>query len=209
MSTSKNRLTPTQARAARRSRRQNRSRVTRWGIGIAVGVVALLLILGLIMPMVGSLGNPISGSPDGPGEKVEDQGTHHIEEGEEHPAYNSQPATSGWHYPQPLAPVSWGIHQTFIPEEKRLHNLEHGGISITYNCAPSCPKLVESLTEIVQRARNESMKVLLSPYPGTKQRVSLTAWTFIDSFDAFDKDRIIEFIDSHHNSKNAPEPYAN
>ena len=128
MSTSKNRLTPTQARAARRSRRQNRSRVTRWGIGIAVGVVALLLILGLIMPMVGSLGNPISGSPDGPGEKVEDQGTHNNEEGEEHPAYNSQPATSGWHYPQPLAPVSWGIHQTFIPEEKRLHNLEHGGI---------------------------------------------------------------------------------
>ena len=209
MSPSKNKLTPTQARAARRSRRQNRSRVTRWGIGIAVGAVALLLILGLIMPMVGSLGNPISGAPDGPGEKVEDQGTQHIEEGAEHPAYNSQPATSGWHYPQPLAPVSWGVHQTFIPEEKRLHNLEHGGISITYNCAPSCPKLVESLTEIVQRARNESMKVLLSPYPGTKQRISLTAWTFIDSFDAFDKDRIIEFIDSHHNSPNAPEPYAN
>ena len=53
---SKNRLTPTQARAARRERRQNRRKFTRVLIGAGVGGVAILLILGLILPMLGDLG---------------------------------------------------------------------------------------------------------------------------------------------------------
>ena len=208
MSTSKNRLTPTQARAARRARQQNRSKFTRYAIGAGVAGVAVLLILGLILPMLGGLENPISGAPDGPGKKLEDQGQYHISEGEEHPAYNSIPATSGWHYAQPLAPVSWGVHKDFIPDEKKIHNLEHGGISITYNCPNGCDQLVESLVGIVERGRREGMELLLSPHPETENRIALTAWTFIDNFDAFDQGRIIEFIDAHHNSPNAPEAQA-
>lgn len=210
MSTNKNKLTPTQSRAARRARRQNRSRLTRWGIGLAVAIVALLLIIGLILPMAGNLGGSrTSSAPEGPGKRIEDQGRDHVEENSDHPPYNSIPATSGWHYTQPLAPVSWGVHGIFIPEEKRIHNLEHGGISITYNCQNDCPQLIKDLTAVVQRARAENMKVLLSPYPNTESRISLTAWTFMDAFNTFDEKRIIEFIESHHNSPNAPEPFAN
>ena len=207
--TTDNKLTPTQARAARRERKQKKSKVTRWLIVVAIVGVAGLLIVSLMLPMVGSIGSQGSGPPDGPGIKVESQGQEHIQEGTEHPPYNSVPATSGWHYPQPLAPVSWGIHSSFIPEEKRIHNLEHGGISITYNCPEGFDDVISELEDIVKRARDENMKVLLSPYPGTERKITLTSWTFIESFDGYDKDKIIDFIYSHHNSPNAPEPYAN
>ena len=210
MTTSNNKLTPTQARAARRERKQKKSKVTRWLIGIGIVGVASLLIISLILPMIGGIGGgPNTETPEGPGKKMERQGREHVQEGTEHPPYNSAPATSGWHYPQPLAPVSWGIHDSFIPEEKRIHNLEHGGISITYNCPEDCQDIISELEGIVLRAREENMKVLLSPYPGTEGKITLTAWTFIESLNNYDKDKIIDFIDSHHNSPNSPEPYAN
>ena len=210
---SKNRLTPTQARAARRERRQNRRKFTRALIAAAVGGVAILLILGLILPMLGDLGGSSDKAPDGPGKRIESDGKDHIEEGAEHPPYRTVPAASGWHYPQPLAPVSWGIHTEFIPEEKRIHNLEHGGISIAYNCADpasdSCKQLTDSLTDIVNRAREANLKVLMSPYPGMPTTIALTAWTFLDAFDEFDKNRINDFIKAHESSPNAPERFAN
>ena len=209
MTTDNNKLTPTQARAARRERKQNKSKITRWLIGIAIVSVASLLIISLILPMIGGIGGGGAETPDGPGTKVESQGREHIQEGIDHPPYNSVPATSGWHYPQPLAPVSWGVHSSFIPEEKRIHNLEHGGISITYNCPEGCEDIISELKGIVERARDENMKILLSPYPGTERKITLTSWTFIQSFDNYDKGKIIDFIDSHHNSPNSPEPYAN
>ena len=209
MTTDNNKLTPTQARAARRERKQKKSKVTRWLIGIAIVGVASLLIISLILTMIGGIGSGGTETPDGPGTKIESQGREHIQEGTEHPPYNSVPATSGWHYSQPLAPVSWGVHSSFIPEEKRLHNLEHGGISITYNCPEGCEDIISELKGIVERARDENMKILLSPYPGTERKITLTSWTFIQSFDNYDKGKIIDFIDSHHNSPNSPEPYAN
>ena len=210
---SKNRPTPTQARAARRERRQNRRKFTRVFIGLAIGGVALLLILGLILPMLGNLGGSSDKTPNGPGKQIESDGRDHIEEGSEHPPYRTVPAASGWHYPQPLAPVSWGIHTEYIPEEKRIHNLEHGGISIAYNCpeptSDDCNQLIESLTSIVDRAREANLKVVMSPYPDMPNKIALTAWTFIDAFDEFDEDRIKDFIKAHESSPNAPERFSN
>ena len=64
-----------------------------------------------------------------PGERVPGQGTTHIQIGQSHPAYNSNPPTSGWHPPQT---VQWGLPRTEIPDEFAVHNLEHGGTWITY-----------------------------------------------------------------------------
>jgi len=208
---SKNKLTASQARAARRERRQNRNKFKRWFIGLAVALIAGLLILSLILPLFDSIGSSSNDeAPDGPGQKMESQGNSHINEGADHPPYNSVPATSGWHYAQPLAPVKWGIHEVFIPEEKRLHNLEHGGVSITYDPDRASDELIASLEELVKNAGSENFsEILLSPYPGTEHIINLTSWLFIDSFNTFDKSRINDFITSHHNSANAPERFAN
>ena len=51
----KNKLTPTQLRAARRNRQEKKKRFTRWFIGSAFGIVAVLLVAGLILPSLQSL----------------------------------------------------------------------------------------------------------------------------------------------------------
>ena len=51
----KNKLTPTQLRAARRNRQEKKKRFTRWLIGSAFGIVAVLLVAGLILPSLQSL----------------------------------------------------------------------------------------------------------------------------------------------------------
>jgi hypothetical protein len=137
--------------------------------------------------------------------KVEGQGAGHVVPGEEHDAYNSVPATSGWHYGAPLAPARWGIHQIPVPDEVLVHNLEHGYVNVHYNCPTRCEELVTELSEIVDDANEIGGKVLMSPYPDMDSKIALTAWTFIDKFDVFDPDRVAEFINSHESSPVAPE----
>jgi hypothetical protein len=194
------RATPTQARAARRQRRERRRRLLRFGAFGTVGALAIIFIVALFLPSI-----PISiggGGPTGDaGERMPDQGTRHIDEGQEHPPYNSVPATSGWHYPSPLAPVPPGVYGTSIPDEQLLHNLEHGGVGVHYNCPDGCDELKELLSSIV-RGVNE---IVMSPFPRLDTRIALTAWTYIDKFDEFDEDRVRTFIGDHLNSPVAPE----
>ena len=209
MSTASNRssrrMTPTQARAARRQRRQRRRRVLRYAGGVAVTLVAGALILSLFLP-----GLPLdtlfrSGTPDGPGVRMEDQGREHVAPTEEHPAYNSYPPTSGWHYNVPLAPARWGTYDEVLEDEILLHNLEHGYVNVHYDCPDGCDQLVAQLGELVQEGVDRGGKLLMSPYPGMDSRIALTAWNFIDQFDEFDEDRIRAFVNAHESSPNAPE----
>ena len=196
----RNRLSATQARAARRARRRARRRILRIAAGAIVGAVALAFIAALFLP-----GLPISigrSAPDGSGVKVPDQGNEHTTLGQGHPAYNSIPATSGWHYAQPEAPVRWGVHDDFVADEYRVHNLEHGGIGIHYNCPEGCDELVQQLSNLVETVAGE---VFLSPYPEMDTRIALTAWTFIDKFNELDEERIKAFIAAYENSPVAPE----
>jgi hypothetical protein len=88
-----------------------------------------------------------------------------------------------------------------------VHNLEHGGIGVHYNCPNGCEDLVRQLAAIVNQSVNDGKKVIMSPYPGMDTAVALTAWTFIDSLDEFDERRVRDFISAHESSSNAPEPF--
>jgi len=127
---------------------------------------------------------------DLPGEKLPDLGNLHIQTASDpHTSYNSEPPTSGPHLPY-IAP--WGVHTRPIPNELQVHNLEDGGVMLQYNC--TCPELVDKLRGIVSRY---DKFVILAPYPGTKTRIALTAWTRLDRFEEFDEKRIVRFIDAY------------
>ena len=146
-------------------------------------------------------GKPVSIEAPLPGERIENQGTDHIPFGAIHPPYNSVPATSGWHYAQPDAPAAWGVYREVLPDEVLVHNLEHGGVGVHYDCPEGCDDLVGQLSTVVQ----DFDKVIVSPYRGMGARVVLTAWNYIERLDGFDGERIAGFIQAHMSSPNAPE----
>ena len=198
----KDRLTPSQARAARRQRRHRRRRAIRVGAFVAIAVVSILFVVSLFansLPI--SIGGP-SGELTGFEERFPEQPySPHIRVDQEHAAYNSVPATSGWHYDNT---ARWGVHDEFVPDEILVHNLEHGGVRIHYDCPEGCPELVDDLAEIARRAS----EVILSPYPNMESKIALVSWTYLERLEEFDKERIEAFIDGHMNSPDAPEPLA-
>lgn len=54
------------------------------------------------------------------GEEIASQGEPHIKRGESHPAYNSNPPTSGWHFGDGTAGP--GIKDQPLPDELVLHS---------------------------------------------------------------------------------------
>jgi hypothetical protein len=130
---------------------------------------------------------------DGPGRKLPDRGQEHVAQGTKI-TYQEYPPSSGKHWPV-WAP--WAIYKDAVPEEVFVHNLEHGGIVILYNCATPCPDLVRQLEETfpaLPKSKFGHAKVVVSPNPRVKGRLALLAWTRIDDLDRFDRDRIVRFV---------------
>ena len=142
-----------------------------------------------------------------PGIRVPDAGRGHVQVGAPHSGYSSVPATSGAHYGSPFAPAPWGIFDVELEPEIFVHNLEHGGTGIFYDCPAGCDTLVRQLTDLTNALIGDGNKVLLAPHSGTDATISLVAWTFIDQFDDFNEARIRQFVDAHESSINSPEPF--
>ncbi|HLC43136.1 MAG TPA: DUF3105 domain-containing protein [Methylomirabilota bacterium] len=171
------------------NRRRDRSQTKRgpvvkkrrgWFVGGFVVLVAVAVVVWLAWRSTAEL----------PGRAVPTQGNVHlVSPSDPHLPYNSVPPTSGPHLPY-IAP--WGIHTTPIAKELQVHNLEDGGVMVQYSC--DCPELVAKLRGVVERYRDH---VILAPYPGLPQKIALTAWGRIDSFDEFDEARIVRFITAY------------
>lgn len=142
---------------------------------------------------------------DLPGQKIPTLGRTHISQNSPTPSYNSVPPTSGAH----SGATRWGYHQAEIPEINQVHNLEHGGILIQYNCdrlgpETSCAQLLGALRPVFDKARREvHKKIILAPYGKLERPIALTAWTWLQYLDEVDEAAILTFADRHIN--NAPE----
>ena len=130
----------------------------------------------------------------------EDQGREHLAAGETYDLYNSNPPTSGPHAP---APADWGVHDQPLAKEVPVHNMEHGGVVIWYDCSAGdepldddgCQQLRGQLAAVVD-SNAPAKFVLMTPYAGMDNRIALTAWGTLDTLDQFDGERVQAFIDS-------------
>ena len=120
-------------------------------------------------------------------------------------SYKSYPPTNGPHYSVPgSAPASWGTIDNLV-EGQWVHNLEHGGIVILYNCpsGSDCTSLKNSLTNYVQNlapqepAFNEPKIVMTSYSRGMQKKVALVAWKYIEFLDSYDQNAITQFYEDH------------
>ncbi len=157
-----------------------------WAIGI-------LTVVGIIYFLVSVSKN----QKPRPGEASPIQGQEHIAFGASHIEYNSNPPTSGPHY---TAPAKWGVYQTELPDEQLIHNLEHGGIWISYKDIDEATKT--SLEEIAK----SGLKIIMEPRAKNDAPIIIASWGRVQKFQSFDKQAILDFIKA--NTNKSPEPFA-
>lgn len=122
-----------------------------------------------------------------PGVGFSIQGRDHIAVGQPHPPYNSNPPTSGWHYD---APATWGFYATELPDEALVHNLEHGGIWISYK-DPNDADVIDKLTAL---SRRFPKKVIITLRSRNDSRLAVAAWGRLLKLDGYDEKQLVRFI---------------
>ena len=138
----------------------------------------------------------------GPVQIQPDQGRTHITVGSTNDDYLTRPATSGGHWPvtgpseeTPFgAPVRWGNYEFKISDEALVHNLEHGGIGLHYNCPDGCAEIVDSLVSMAPRGFSQ---FVISPYPNMGRKIALTAWRHVQYLNEFDEATVRTFIQEY------------
>lgn len=128
-----------------------------------------------------------------PGVLFSDQGREHIAQNHQH-VYNSNPPTSGWHYPQA---AEWGTYREELPDETMLHNLEHGGIWISYK-----PDISEEMrANLEEFYKRWGRKIIVTPRSKNDIDIAVAAWTRLDKFSVseYSEERIEQFIRAHRN----------
>jgi len=146
-------------------------RIWVWGARV---FIAAMVMSGAACSGLGSSSDPGSAAPTGACASVQSfpsLGQTHIQPGDAHPPYNSNPPTSGWHWDTPQRE---GIFTTQQVQEQILHNLEHGFVNVQYKDLNG-PE-VQRLTDLVRRDQHH---LILAPYPGLPAdvKVAMTAWT--------------------------------
>src|SRR3989338_3210233 len=130
------------------------------------------------------------------GEKMADMGAQHVARDEAHPAYNSNPPTSGWHWAGVAGP---GIKNEPVPDELVLHSMEHGAAVVWYR-----DDLEQSEIDKIKEAfNNSSGKKILLPRKDLDVPVALTSWGYLLKLESIDEAIIKEFIET--NNDRAPE----
>jgi hypothetical protein len=150
------------------------------------GGVGALIIAGII-------GFNIFKERQKPGEKFANQGNVHIELGADHPPYNSDPPTSGWHTSDLAA---WGSYDYIVPDERFVHNLEDGGVIFWYpfGTEEENQKHIDLLEPIAKGFRH----VVIAPRENMSTPYAMTAWTRLERFDVIDEAAMKKFLETYH-----------
>lgn len=102
--------------------------------------------------------------------------------------YNSNPPTSGPHYPFVAAP---GIYASPVPDGLAVHALEHGHIVLDYTPGVATADLA-TLRAIAKRYPRD---VVLTPHAGLNHPIALTAWGRLETLGHADEPEIVTFIE--------------
>ena len=111
--------------------------------------------------------------------------------------YSTVPPVGGPHW-NTVAP--WGFSPP-VPDERAVHNLEHGGVVVSHNLiAQSDLDQLRALLTTYPRDKYGQVKLLIRPYEGVPPGTFvLAAWGWKQSFTSYDDARVRAFLDAHLN----------
>ncbi|HEX2916671.1 MAG TPA: DUF3105 domain-containing protein [Chloroflexia bacterium] len=179
------------------------------GLIVIVGIAVFLLLSGSSSNASNSSNSnstkagaeiPVGADAAAQIETFPDQGRDHLAQGQtvenvlNGQGYNSNPPTSGPHLP---TWSKWGVFNTPLSNELQVHNLEHGGVIIQYDCPDGCTGAVNTLSNFARRYPPDNFTgVLLAPRSNLPNgaRIALTAWTHRLLLKSLDTDKVSQFI---------------
>ena len=116
-------------------------------------------------------------------------------------SYNSTPPTSGAHWDR------WadcGIYDEEVPDERSVHNLEHGHVVISYNLSEADD--IDRMKQLAGDLSEFRRWGVVRPYSKIAEgSVAMAAWGVIDQFQGVDEDRIRRFYESYRRNQFSPE----
>ncbi len=115
-----------------------------------------------------------------------------------HIPYNSNPPTSGEHV---AFTAPWGFHTEVIDDEVLVHNLEHGGIWISYK-DPKDTATIDQLRALLPQLPH---KTIVTLRPKNDSRIAVAAWGRLLKLDHVDAALIIQFANEFKGK--SPEPF--
>ncbi len=126
-----------------------------------------------------------------PGESFRSQGNVHIDIGDDHPEYNSNPPTSGWHTGDL---TGWGSYDYIVPDQRIIHNMEDGGVVIWYKMGTPEENKAEiiKLEEVAKGYR----RVVIMPRENMPSPYAMTAWTRLERFESLDEKGMRAFLEA-------------
>ena len=130
------------------------------------------------------------------GQSHKEQSREHIASGAKHEAYTTSPATSGPHYADSTSPAPWGVYVQEVPEEVFVHNLEHGGVVITYS--PDLPadqikKLQDLFVPPYSDKSFKPNKAMVTPRTKNTKAIQVVAWNQSLNLNQYDEAKLKKF----------------
>ncbi len=170
-----------------------RTKTNYWYVG-ASAIIAFLVIAGFV---VGGISFQNRGDVGSSSEYVEGVGEQqvvmpsrlHVPE-EQTVEYNTTPATSGNHW-------DWwarcGFYEDGLPDERIVHNLEHGNIVVSYNLPNDSD--VDRLKEFMDNFELAPAWGVTRYYDKIPEgTVALSTWGVLDTMEGIDEERIERFF---------------
>jgi hypothetical protein len=117
--------------------------------------------------------------------------------------YDESPPSSGPHRPMW---GRWGEYD-YMPPQRYIHNLEHGGIALLYNPCVGEDVINQLRTIACSRPDDDGgeFRWVLTPYVDLPTNIAIVAWEWKYLNNCIDVDEINAFIDEHY--RNAPEDF--
>lgn len=194
--------TRTRSTAARRAAEQRRraAEQRRRRIQLLIGLGAAALVVAVLVVAVNrgpATEGPDQASTEPMGEAIPLLGNTHVPEGTP-VEYNSNPPTSGDHWPEP---AGWGVYDEPLPDEVLVHNIEHGGIWISYTGLDKA-----DVAGLAATAEQYPEAVIVTPRPRNDSPIALASWGRLLKLDSVDDALIAKFIRANVNQ--SPEKLA-
>jgi hypothetical protein len=121
--------------------------------------------------------------------------------------YDTNPPCAGDHWP---VWAVWGTHSSPVPPEYFVHNLEHGGVVLLYNCPQGCPDILLALECFVQSQPVDPLcasagngvdnRFVITPDPDLDGTWAAAAWGYyiLSSEPCVDVDALGQFVTAHY-----------